>query len=399
MKRFITLLAVLGLITTSVSSQKPGGEKDFPHQAERDQGQLGPSHHQGPPPHDPIIMLFDTDRDSKLSQKEMEQATEILKKQDRDKNGVLTRDELPRPPRPPHRGHPPHMREDHPHHKKGAGPPHRRSDGPPQQRAERPGSPRGEYPPHRRGPGSSQQRTEPPCPPQGGKPPHHRGEGPPHQRTERSRSQRGEGPPHRGEARPPQERGTRPPRRNDNRQPRPEEKREDQKPQAQNTQNQSAGNITFTGGYQTDPRDHGRPVALIASALGVKPEVFRQAFSNVKPARGGDPTPARAQANKKVLMEALGKHGITNDRLDAVSNYYRYQPGRGNLWKHTPASAKAILKDGNVTGFKITNPGSGYMTPPTVSVVDHEDIQVKATLEFTDNFQTNGSIKSLTIVK
>ncbi|WP_298862608.1 hypothetical protein [uncultured Gimesia sp.] len=131
----------------------------------------------------------------------------------------------------------------------------------------------------------------------------------------------------------------------------------------------------------------------------MKSEVFRQAFSNVKPARGGDPTPARANANKKVLMDALGKHGITNDQLDTVSNYYRYRPGRGNLWKHNPASAKAMIKEGKVTGFEITNPGSGYMIPPAIAVVGHEKIRVKATLQFTKNFQTNGSLKSLTIVK
>ncbi len=98
-------------------------------------------------------------------------------------------------------------------------------------------------------------------------------------------------------------------------------------------------------------------------------------------------------------MDALGKHGITNDQLDTVSNYYRYQPGRGKLWKHTPASAKAILKEGKVTGFEITNPGSGYMTPPVISVVGHEKIRDKATLEFTKNFETNGSITSLTIMQ
>ncbi|HAH49538.1 MAG TPA: hypothetical protein DCM07_32810, partial [Planctomycetaceae bacterium] len=66
-------------------------------------------------------------------------------------------------------------------------------------------------------------------------------------------------------------------------------------------------------------------------ALGVEPEVFQQAFSNVKPARGGAPSAARVRANKEVLMSALGKQGITNDRLDTVSNYYRYQPERGGL--------------------------------------------------------------------
>ena len=42
--------------------------------------------------------------------------------------------------------------------------------------------------------------------------------------------------------------------------------------------------LNFTGGYDTDPRDHGRPVVLVAAGLGVAPEVFREAFSHVHPA-------------------------------------------------------------------------------------------------------------------
>ncbi|WP_339733307.1 hypothetical protein [uncultured Gimesia sp.] len=179
--------------------------------------------------------------------------------------------------------------------------------------------------------------------------------------------------------------------------PHPGEDRFDPPQQTPVSQDAPAGTVLFTGGYQTDPRDHGRPVALIAAALGVKPQVFRDAFSNVNPARNGAPTAARAIANKKVLLDALSKHGITNDRLDAVSNYYRYQPGRGNLWKHTPASATAIIKDGKVTGFKITKSGSGYLTPPTVTVAGHPELRVKATLKFSKDFRTNGSLKSLTM--
>src|SRR5437588_6288417 len=87
--------------------------------------------------------------------------------------------------------------------------------------------------------------------------------------------------------------------------------------------------VTFTGGHEIDPRDHGRPVALIAAALGVKPEIFRDAFSRVTPAKNGKPTGDEARRNKEILMKALGPHGITNERLDEVSNYYRYQPQKG----------------------------------------------------------------------
>src|SRR5581483_6178092 len=45
--------------------------------------------------------------------------------------------------------------------------------------------------------------------------------------------------------------------------------------------------VVFSAGHETDPRDGGRPVALIAAALGVKPEVFRAAFRGVTLARDG----------------------------------------------------------------------------------------------------------------
>ena len=78
--------------------------------------------------------------------------------------------------------------------------------------------------------------------------------------------------------------------------------------------------VVFSGGHDTVPVDHGRPVVLIAAALGVKDEVFREAFSHVHPAGpgSGGPTGEEARANKAALMKALGKYGITNERLDAV---------------------------------------------------------------------------------
>ena len=46
--------------------------------------------------------------------------------------------------------------------------------------------------------------------------------------------------------------------------------------------------VTFSGGHETYPRDHGRPVVLVAAALNVKPEVFRKAFSGVTPGGAAD---------------------------------------------------------------------------------------------------------------
>src|SRR5215212_5659169 len=69
--------------------------------------------------------------------------------------------------------------------------------------------------------------------------------------------------------------------------------------------------VTLSGGFETDPRDRGRPVILIASALGVTPEVFRETFTHVRPAGPGSGGPTREEAlqNKKALMDGLGKYG------------------------------------------------------------------------------------------
>src|SRR3954470_24941953 len=99
--------------------------------------------------------------------------------------------------------------------------------------------------------------------------------------------------------------------------------------------------VLFSGGDDTEPRDRGRPVVLISAALGVKTEVFRDAFSGVKPAKDGKPSKQEAQRNKEVLMKALKPHGVSPELLDEVSNYYRYRPGKGSLWKATGAKAYA----------------------------------------------------------
>lgn len=156
--------------------------------------------------------------------------------------------------------------------------------------------------------------------------------------------------------------------------------------------------VTFTGGYETDPVDHGRPVKLVAAALGVPTETFREAFSNVQPAQGGmGPPPERARENKAALMKVLAPHGITNERLDEVSNYYRYRPGDGRLWRHEPAVAFAIVEQGKVVRFEIVEAGSGYMTPPQVAVPGHDDVNAKVELTFSQDFASNGAIEAITI--
>jgi len=156
--------------------------------------------------------------------------------------------------------------------------------------------------------------------------------------------------------------------------------------------------VTFTGGHATDPQDRGRPVALIAAALGVPPEVFRAAFRDVRPAPAGqEPHPEQVRQNKDALMHALGPYGVTNERLDAVSNYYRYRPGRGELWPTTPATAYATVRKGTVTGFTITNPGSGYSSPPEISVPGLEGLRVRASLSFSTDLRKNGGIAGIAL--
>ena len=155
--------------------------------------------------------------------------------------------------------------------------------------------------------------------------------------------------------------------------------------------------VLITGGHDTDPRDNGRPVVLIASMLGVPSEVFREAFSHVTPAGAGqEPNPIQVNLNKSALLDVLGPYGVTNDYLDTVSNYYRYNRSAGETWPQTPASAEAILTNGVVTGFVITNPGSGYTSAPTITVLN-SDVTATATLSFTTDFSTNGSINAITL--
>jgi len=153
--------------------------------------------------------------------------------------------------------------------------------------------------------------------------------------------------------------------------------------------------VMITGGHDTDPRDEGRPVVLIASALGVPSEVFREAFTHVHPAAAGwEPNPIQVRQNKAALLSGLGPYGVTNDFLDTVSNYYRFNGSAGETWPETQATAKAVVTDGVVTGFVITNPGSGYTSPPVITLSGSDDTAT-ATLSFTKDFNTNGSLTSI----
>ena len=153
--------------------------------------------------------------------------------------------------------------------------------------------------------------------------------------------------------------------------------------------------VVFSGGHETDPRDHGRPVVLIAGALGVPPKVFRDAFSRVHPANPEKgPVPAEAQANKAALLATLGKYGVSNERLDQVSDYYRYVASRHELWPTQPAVAYAMVQNGKIVGYEIVNEGARYSSNPTITVPGFPD-HALAELAYGKSFEKNGSIHSI----
>jgi hypothetical protein len=158
-------------------------------------------------------------------------------------------------------------------------------------------------------------------------------------------------------------------------------------------------NVVISGGFDTDPQDKGRPVVLIAAALGVPTEVFREAFRGVTPAgAGSEPSPVQAQRNKAALLKVLAPYNITNQRLDEVSNYYRYNKSKGEIWQNTQAEATAAITNGVVTGVTIINPGSGYSSNPTITITGpNGKVTATAALSYTKDFKTNGSISAITI--
>lgn len=153
--------------------------------------------------------------------------------------------------------------------------------------------------------------------------------------------------------------------------------------------------VTISGGHDIGKQDFGRPVDLIAAALGVKADVFRKAFSGVTPARGRGPTGDEARKNKAALIKVLGPHGVTNKRLDEVSNYYRFRPEQGELWPTTPAQAHAIVENGKIKQIVVTEPGSGYCSTPTIHIDGFPNTEFKTTLSFSKDLKKNGAINTI----
>jgi hypothetical protein len=156
--------------------------------------------------------------------------------------------------------------------------------------------------------------------------------------------------------------------------------------------------LVFSGGHEIGKGDYGRPVVLIAAALEVKPDEFREAFSGVTPSRNGPPSGEEARRNKAALMKVLQPLGVTNDRLDEVSNYYRYRPQNGELWRTTPAKGHAVVENGSVTKIVLTEAGSGYSSLPQVTIKGLEGVKLRAVLHLDKELSKNGSIASIEMV-
>ncbi len=158
--------------------------------------------------------------------------------------------------------------------------------------------------------------------------------------------------------------------------------------------------VKIAGGHTTDARDAGRPVVLIAAALGVPADVFRQAFSAVNPAGAGEePSGEQVQANKAALLRVLAPYGVTNERLDEVSDYYRYNGSAGEVWRQVHATAKAVLRNGKVVSVRIVGGGAGYSSAPKVTLTGYPKVKVRATIAHGTNLATNGRVSKLTIVR
>jgi len=158
--------------------------------------------------------------------------------------------------------------------------------------------------------------------------------------------------------------------------------------------------VRISGGHVTDPRDHGRPVVLVAAGLGVPTEVFRTAFSGVTPAGAGEePDPGQVDENKRALLKVLAPYGVTNERLDQVSNYYRYNGSAGETWRHVDATGRAVIRNGKVVSVTITRAGAGYSSAPAVTVPGHPGAKIAATVSYGRDLATNGGLATLKVVR
>ena len=155
--------------------------------------------------------------------------------------------------------------------------------------------------------------------------------------------------------------------------------------------------VTLSGGHELGKNDYGRPINLMAAALGVKPDEFRKAFSGVTPARGRGPTGAEQRRNKQALMKVLAPLKVTNERMDEVADYYRFRPQKGELWPTKPAAAYAVVDDGKIKRIVVTDPGSGYNTPPKATIEGFKNVRLETKIKYGTNLKKNGGVESVQI--
>ncbi len=153
--------------------------------------------------------------------------------------------------------------------------------------------------------------------------------------------------------------------------------------------------LAFSGGHDIGKQDYGRPITLMAAALAVRPDEFRQAFSEVRPAHGRGPTGAEARRNKEALMKVLKPLGVTNERMDEVANFYRFRPQNGELWPTNAAKAYAVVEDGKIKTIVVTEAGSGYSRPPKATVKGFEKVPLEVKIKFVTDLKKNGGIESV----
>lgn len=87
-------------------------------------------------------------------------------------------------------------------------------------------------------------------------------------------------------------------------------------------------------------------------------------------------------------------HGVTNERLDEASDYYRYRPQNGELWTHADAAGYAVVANGRMQRIVLTSPGAGYSSPPVATVdVNGVNTSLKVTVKFEKDLKKNGSVQ------
>ncbi len=89
---------------------------------------------------------------------------------------------------------------------------------------------------------------------------------------------------------------------------------------------------------------------------------------------------------------------MTNERLDEVSNYYRFRPDSDEIWPTRPARAYAVVEQGQLIRIVVTDPGSGYCSEPQVTVAGLPKAAFKVTLALGQDLPKNGGIASIKLV-